>query len=69
MMAVVVERYEYTPYGERTIFGRDWLATDAGSATSRGDLLGVLMGHRLSPPTTRRKSCQERALQFSTGQA
>jgi len=26
---IVVERYEYTPYGQRTIFGRDWLATDA----------------------------------------
>ena len=26
---IVVERYEYTPYGQRTIFGREWLATDA----------------------------------------
>ena len=26
---IVVERYEYTPHGQRTIFGRRWLPADA----------------------------------------
>jgi len=42
----LVERYEYTPYGQRTVFSHGWLSADVdGDGDVDLDDLGIITGH------------------------